>query len=76
MAGGMMCKTCSAWLPGGFDDLADGEGLCQAHPPVPIFGANVGKPGSGIPAPVALWPTTHESNWCREWQAIVSGDSP
>lgn len=69
MAGGMMCSTCSAWLPGGFGDLGAGEGLCQAHPPVPILGANVGKPGDGTPAPVSLWPVTEESNWCREWAA-------
>ena len=57
------CVNCSAWLP-----IGDGFGYCQAHPPLPTFGAHIKQPGSGVPDLVYVWPITPEFEWCREFQ--------
>jgi hypothetical protein len=64
--GDQQCATCSAWIP-----IADSDGFgnCKAHPPVPLFGANIGQPGSGRPELVFFFPMTPEFEWCREYKA-------
>lgn len=68
------CATCNAWVAG--KDVTIGR--CKAHPPLPLFGAHAGQPGSGVPEPEYYYPITSSGDWCREHVAVaaVIGDSP
>lgn len=51
-----LCSTCRFWQPitPQWPDL----GSCVRRAPLP----------SKTPMQQAQWPTTHESNWCGEWE--------
>lgn len=61
------CATCTAWKP----IEQSGTGHCRAHPPVPLFGAAYGQPGSGQPQATFHFPITGEVDWCREYRKIT-----
>jgi len=70
------CGNCNAWLQQDVDE-ASGKmiGICQAHPPRPMYGAHFNQPGSGTPQLSFHQPQTLTDDWCREWEAIT-GPSP
>lgn len=55
------CSTCRFWqaIRDEWPDL--GQCVRKAPSPQPQV--------SSFMVPPAVWPTTHESNWCGEWEA-------
>lgn len=64
------CSNCTAWRP----DNGGESGFCQAHPPLPMFGAHAKQPGSGVPQLEFFFPITDAGDWCREFQ--MAGAAP
>ena len=69
----MNCASCVWWKREGArlatatrdPSCAQDVGTCHAHSPVPFQIDAV--------FPVTIWPTTHESRFCGDWQGISGG---
>jgi hypothetical protein len=62
------CETCNAWMKQG----SNGEGLCRALPPVPIFYGlgqrSILSAQQTEPIIISHFPAMRRDGWCRKWE--------
>lgn len=74
------CATCRFWSRQGAEianairdpGCPDDEGTCEAHAPVPVA-VEAGTHGASARWSVPLFPRTHETRSCGEWEPREGG---